>query len=122
MSYKNLFCLITILLFSRTSFVEARNQAPKKSLKSVNEHMTYTHKKMQLEKDKVEVDNSLSAPNIDQSASFTNQADYSSFGVNMQTEPGIQDTSLRKSYKPKNSDALIQEQIYEEQNQPSESR
>ena len=97
---------------------EARTKSTKKKhLESVNQHMMKTNKKMQLEKSRIEVDNSLSAPEMNQSASFVDQAEHSSYGVQMNQEQKIHDPALRKSYQPRSSDALIEEQISNDQNQ-----
>jgi hypothetical protein len=105
----------TLSALSPNSFAK-KKQTQEERLKRVNEHMLKVSKKVQLQKSKVDVDNSLSAPQLDQTASLVDPSEHSSYGVNMKTEPKIQDPTQRKSYQPKNSEAQIEEQLSEEQN------
>lgn len=85
-------------------------------LDAVNQHMMKTNKKIELGKKKIEIDSYYSAPELDKTASFVNRSDYSSYGVNMKTESPIEDPAQRPSYKSRSSDAFIEQQIYQDQN------
>lgn len=117
MKLLKLFCLNLILAVALTANAKTpEKRSHKRHLESVNEHMMRTNKKIQLEKSRTEVDNSLSAPEMEKAASFENQSEYSSYGVDMKQEQKIHDPSQRKSYQPRSSDALMEEQMLEEQN------